>query len=566
MAERRKNLRCAIYTRKSSEEGLEQEFNSLDAQREACEAFILSQRHEGWKALPAAYDDGGFSGGTMDRPALQKLLADIASGQIDVVVVYKVDRLTRALGDFARIVEIFDKRGVSFVSVTQQFNTTSSMGRLTLNVLLSFAQFEREVTGERIRDKIAASKKRGMWMGGFVPTGYEAKDRSLVINEAEAETVRTIFRLYLDLKNVRSVQVEAARLGLVTKAYVSATGRKTGGRSFSRGHIYKVLSNPLYVGEIDHKGTRYPGLHPAIIDRAIWDAVQAQLQTNGHEHRTRVNAKDPSLLAGLLFDEHGRRLTATHAVKSGRRYRYYVVSDAPSAGGSEGLAQASPIRIGAAEIESVVVDQVATFLADPARLFEHLGDELAPDAVVGATDHGRQWRNTLMTGRVNDVQKALHDLVGRVVIGVASLRIEVRRHPLLARLIGDGGPCHPTSNQSIIALDVPCKIKRRGVETKILIEGPDGRGAPRAPDSALAKAVARGFTWFDDLATGRANSIAAIADGEGVTARYVARLMELAFLPPAKVEEILRGNQPVDLTAEHLTRGRLWDVPEQSRS
>ncbi len=292
MAERKKTLRCAIYTRKSSEEGLEQDFNSLDAQREACQAFVLSQRHEGWKALPNAYDDGGFSGGTMERPALQRLLADIASGQIDVVVVYKVDRLTRALNDFARIVDVFDKQGVSFVSVTQQYNTTSSMGRLTLNVLLSFAQFEREVTGERIRDKIAASKKKGMWMGGFVPTGYEPKDRSLVIIEAEADTVRTIFKLYLNLKNVRLVEAEAIRLNLMTKAYVSATGRKTGGRPFSRGHIYRVLSNPLYIGEVDHKGTRYPGLHPAIIDRETWDSVQAQLQVNGHDHRTKDTLRD----------------------------------------------------------------------------------------------------------------------------------------------------------------------------------------------------------------------------------------------------------------------------------
>jgi site-specific DNA recombinase len=254
---RPKTLRCAIYTRKSSEEGLEQDFNSLHAQREACEAYIASQRHEGWKGLPVPYDDGGFSGGSMERPALKTLLADIASGRIDVVVVYKVDRLTRSLTDFARIVEVFDRQGVSFVSVTQQFNTTSSMGRLTLNVLLSFAQFEREVTGERIRDKIAASKKKGMWMGGWVPIGYDRKDRSLVVNEAEAETVRTIFRLYLKRKNVRAVQAELERQQLITKRYVATTGPAMGGLPFRRGHIYHILSNPLYVGEIGHKGTRH---------------------------------------------------------------------------------------------------------------------------------------------------------------------------------------------------------------------------------------------------------------------------------------------------------------------
>lgn len=240
----KKILRCAIYTRKSSEEGLEQDFNSLHAQREACEAFVISQKHEGWKAVATRYDDGGYSGGSMQRPALQKLLADIQSRLVDVVIVYKVDRLTRALSDFAKIVEVFDAQGVSFVSVTQQFNTTSSMGRLTLNVLLSFAQFEREVTGERIRDKIAASKKKGMWMGGFVPIGYDRKDRSLQVNPAEAKTVRIVFRLYLELGNVRLVQAELERLGLRTKQYVTDAGRKLGGLPFRRGHIYWILSNP----------------------------------------------------------------------------------------------------------------------------------------------------------------------------------------------------------------------------------------------------------------------------------------------------------------------------------
>ena len=270
-----RSLRCAIYTRKSSEEGLEQDFNSLHAQREACEAYIASQKQEGWKPLPDAYDDGGFSGGSMERPALQALLADIGAGRVDVVVVYKVDRLTRSLTDFAKIVEVFDAHGVSFVSVTQQFNTTSSMGRLTLNVLLSFAQFEREVTGERIRDKIAASKKKGLWMGGFVPIGYVAKDRTLVVNEAEAAKVREIFRLYLEHRCVRRVQAELDRLKVTTSRYVAKTGKVSGGVPFSRGHLYRILSNPIYVGEIGHKEARYPGQHPAIIDRETWDSVQA---------------------------------------------------------------------------------------------------------------------------------------------------------------------------------------------------------------------------------------------------------------------------------------------------
>jgi DNA invertase Pin-like site-specific DNA recombinase len=258
--------RCAIYTRKSSEEGLEQEFNSLAAQREACEAFIRSQRNEGWVLVRTRYDDGGFSGGNLERPALQHLIADIRAGRIDIVVVYKVDRLTRSLADFARLVELFDAEAVSFVSVTQQFNTTSSMGRLTLNVLLSFAQFEREVTGERIRDKIAASKKKGMWMGGNVPLGYDANQRTLVVNPAEAETVRRIFALYRELGCVRRVKEETDRLGLRTKCSRTAHGTERGGRPFSRGHLYSLLSNPIYTGQIAHKGALYSGQHPALID------------------------------------------------------------------------------------------------------------------------------------------------------------------------------------------------------------------------------------------------------------------------------------------------------------
>src|SRR6201981_2688421 len=262
--------RCAIYPRKSSEEGLEQEFNSLAAQREACEAYIRSQQHEGWASARTRYDDGGFSGGNMERPALLRLLADIRAGRIDIVIVYKVDRLTRSLADFARLVEIFAAEDVSFVSVTQQFNTTSSMGRLTLNVLLSFAQFEREVTGERIRDKIAASKKKGMWMGGNVPLGYDADARALVINPAEAETVRCIFALYREFGCVRRVKEEADRLGLSTKRSTMASGTERGGRPFSRGHLYTLLSNPIYTGRIAHKGELHPGQHPALIKNETW--------------------------------------------------------------------------------------------------------------------------------------------------------------------------------------------------------------------------------------------------------------------------------------------------------
>ena len=280
--------RSAIYTRKSTDEGLEQEFNSLDAQRESCEAYIKSQAGEGWRLVRTRYDDGGISGGTMERPALQRLLSDIKARKIDTIVVYKVDRLTRSLADFAKIVEVFDAHKVSFVSVTQAFNTTTSMGRLTLNMLLSFAQFEREVTGERIRDKIAASKKKGMWMGGSVPLGYDAKDKKLVVNRAEAETVRTLFRLYLELGTVKKLVDEAHRVGLATKRHMRSGGRTIGGQPFTRGHLHQLLANSIYVGEVAHKGVRYAGQHDAIIERKTFDAVQ-QIRTH---QRVRTTCRD----------------------------------------------------------------------------------------------------------------------------------------------------------------------------------------------------------------------------------------------------------------------------------
>src|SRR5712672_4339199 len=367
--------RCAIYTRKSSEEGLEQEFNSLAAQREACEAYIRSQQHEGWLLARNRYDDGGFSGGNLERPAAQRLLTDIRAGRIDIVVVYKVDRLTRSLADFARLVELFDAEAVSFVSVTQQFNTTSSMGRLTLNVLLSFAQFEREVTGERIRDKIAASKKKGMWMGGVVPLGYDASARTLVINPAEAETVRCIFVLYRELGCVRRVKEEADRLGLRTKYGTTAKGTERGGKPFSRGHLYTLLSNPIYAGQIAHKGGLHPGQHSALIDDETWTAVRNQLAANTSHHRRRATAAEPSLLAGLLVDAKGERLTPSHAIKKGRRYRYYASAALITDAGAD---RAQGWRLAAREIEDCVIGILADAVTSPAGLVERFGADGMP--------------------------------------------------------------------------------------------------------------------------------------------------------------------------------------------
>ena len=319
--------RCAIYTRKSTDEGLEQAFNSLDAQREACEAYILSQKHEGWTTLPRGYDDGGFSGGSMDRPGLRQLLADVAAGGIDVVVVYKVDRLTRALADFARIVAIFDAAGVSFVSVTQAFNTTSSMGRLTLNVLLSFAQFEREVTAERVRDKIAASKAKGMWMGGVVPIGYRAEARSLQPVPEEAALVQRIFARYLALGSVHRLKAELDAAGIRTPERRHRDGSRSGGAAFSRGKLYDLLANPLFIGRIRHHEQVHPGQHPAIVDEALWQAVQDRLAANRQSRSRRGAAERPSPLAGRLFDPDGRKMRPSHARRKGRRYRYYVSAD-----------------------------------------------------------------------------------------------------------------------------------------------------------------------------------------------------------------------------------------------
>ena len=358
--------RCATYTRKSSEEGLEQDFNSLDAQREACEAYIRSQVGEGWQPVRTHYDDGGYSGGTLDRPALGSLLADIEAGKVDTIVVYKVDRLTRSLTDFSKIVEILDAHEVSFVSVTQQFNTTTSMGRLTLNMLLSFAQFEREVTGERIRDKIAASKRKGLWMGGNVPLGFEPNGRTLTIVEAEAKTVRTLFRLYLKLGTVRLVREEADRIGLRTKVREAVDRRMRGGRPLSRGHIYHLLSNPIYVGRIAHKGKSYEGQHSPIIDTETWDAVQKRLAAQAPGRSLRASPTKSKPLRGKLFDESGTALTPIHTTKSGRRYRYYVSRCFSQNSTTEKAAHSrSPRwRLPAQEIERLIVNAVLGLFAN----------------------------------------------------------------------------------------------------------------------------------------------------------------------------------------------------------
>jgi site-specific DNA recombinase len=537
--------RCAIYTRKSSEEGLEQEFNSLAAQREACEAYIRSQQHEGWVLARNRYDDGGFSGGNLERPALQHLIADIRAGRLDIVIVYKVDRLTRSLADFARLVELFDTQGVSFVSVTQQFNTTSSMGRLTLNVLLSFAQFEREVTGERIRDKIAASKRKGMWMGGNVPLGYDASERTLVINPAEAETVRRLFALYRELGCVRRVKEEADRLGLRTKCRTTADGTERGGKPFSRGHLYTLLSNPIYTGQIAHKGEYHPGQHPALIDNETWTAVRDRLAANTSGHR--ATAAEPSLLAGFLVDAQGGRLTPSHAVKKGRRYRYYVSAALITEAGTD---RAQGWRLAAREVEEAVIRILIDALTSPASLVQRFGSAAKPSGQIRK-----------MIGRAVDIAAALNgspvqraklvrELVEKVIVDEKTLTIKSRRGAL-------GGDVPSSASEDgrddAVELTATAAFRRRGAEIKLVLPGLAQQTHTSTGDPALIKAIARGRGWFEELATGRARSLQELAKRDGISRRYIRRLVDLAFLSPELVEAILQGRQPVELTATRLT-------------
>jgi len=546
-------LRCAIYTRKSSDDGLDQAFNSLDAQREACEAYILSQAGENWQLIKTRYDDGGLSGGTLDRPALQRLLADIQERKVDTVVVYKVDRLTRSLSDFAKIVEIFDAQGASFVSVTQQFNTTNSMGRLTLNMLLSFAQFEREVTGERIRDKIAASKRKGMWMGGYVPLGYDANGRTLAINVAEAESIRMLYRLYLRVGNVRLVKQEADRLKIVTKRRLRTSGIETGGYPLSRGHIYKLLSNALYLGQIVHKGAAHTGQHPAIIDDDTWNAVQAKLSENAGSRRSGAGANSPSLLTGLLFDQNGRRLTPSHAVKSGRRYRYYVTA---TAGPGTESKVTDTMRIPAHQIEDLVLGAARQFFTDKVQIIDRLelGD-LEPQSLPTIIDRAQTLAASLKSGNTAACRIKLKDLLHRIVI--ASERIEISVSLTGAkRTLGvrHALPNDDTRADSYHCIFVPTVLKRSGLAMKLVIGDVKLRKEVAKADPVLVKTLRRAHYLFGRLTSGEVRSVDEIAVAEGISQSYVVRILRLAFLAPDITQTILQGRQPAHLTAEGLIK------------
>ncbi|MDB5406927.1 MAG: putative resolvase [Rhodospirillales bacterium] len=554
---RGRTLRCAIYTRKSSEEGLEQDFNSLHAQREACEAYIKSQRHEGWVALPEAYDDGGISGGTMARPALQQLLAEITAGRIDVVVVYKVDRLTRSLADFAKIVEIFDARGVSFVSVTQQFNTTSSMGRLTLNVLLSFAQFEREVTGERIRDKIAASKKKGMWMGGIPPLGYTAKDHKLSIVDDEATTVRHIFARYVALGSVRLLKAELDVHGIVSKKVTSASGRQRGGVPIGRGALYALLRNRIYIGEIVHKEQHFPGEHASIVDRDLWQKAQTLLDGNTVD-RADPGTRIPSLLAGVIFDSNGDRLTPTHAVKKGKRYRYYVSRPLLTQQREDGRGY----RVPAAEIEELITERVCRLLADPAAMFEAIRagqhDAAAQKRIIErGRDLAETWPN-LLPARSRHI---LTTLLRRIEVHPDRVEIQILPSQLPALLIGPPVELRRAAEiadpEGPLDLCVPAQLKRAGMEVRMLIQGP--HRAKAAPDQSLIRLIVKAHALREKLLQAGDARIGAIAEGEGLSGSYFARLLRLSYLSPEITSAILDGRQPATLNARKLMTD--WDMP-----
>jgi site-specific DNA recombinase len=542
-------VRCAIYTRKSSEEGLEQEFNSLQAQREACEAFIASQRHEGWVCLRAGYDDGGFSGATIDRPALQRLLADIAAGRVDTIIVYKIDRLTRSLADFAKIVEILDARGASFVSVTQQFNTTTSMGRLTLNILLSFAQFEREVIGERIRDKIAASKQRGMWMGGVPPLSYRAQDGKLFMIESEAEIVRMIFRCYAELGSVRLLKDELEARGIKSKSWTtaSASGRRVGGKPFSRGALYLILQNRLYRGEIVHKGQSHPGEHTPIIDQPLWDAVQAQLAANTTERNSGTCTRQPSLLAGMLFDAGGNRMTPSHATKQGRRYRYYFSRPLIT---KDQRDKPIGLRIPAGEIEQAVTSRMRQWLVDPGSVYQaiRLADPPAQRRLIArAEEIGRGWPE-LPAARQGALLTALIER-----IDIAANRIDIHlRLTRLGALLDMSAPLLPSATEDETQiLSVPIELRRSGREIKMLIDGADPFATGK-PDARLIKLLIRARRFNATLVDSDGVPFAALAKREGVSPSYFTRLVRLSYLAPNIIQAILDGRQPRDLTADKL--------------
>jgi len=552
----RSPIRCVIYTRKSSEEGLEQEFNSLDAQREACEAYIKSQAHEGWVLINTRYDDGGFSGGNMNRPALVQLMEDIQSREIDIILVYKVDRLSRSLADFSKMVETFDEHDVSFVSITQHFNTSTSMGRLTLNVLLSFAQFEREVTGERIRDKFAASKKKGMWMGGHVPLGYDNIDRSLVINSTEAETVRHIYQRYLDLESVKLLKEELDREGVRSKRGKNGAG----GNPFSRGALYALLQNPLYIGKIRHKEKVYDGNHKPIINKSQWKSVQETLKRNRRATYLRTNAKEPSLLAGLVFDKDNRPLSPTHTRKKNRRYRYYV---------NQAVLQFKQIppntvtRVPAQQLESLVIKDLTNLLKDSVRLLAALSTiKLSATEQKALKDKATNLSEYWARLEVNQQITHLTNIVKKISLTRSSMTIVYSLSGIANDLLEHADYQGDETFQTETALE----LKRCGVETKLVVEQTASQKnlKPHADSvRAIQDALKKGLIWNQALVSGEVRSAKELAEKDRYDPRYISQLMRLAYLSPNIISRIFKGDIPHDCTLKKLKKGFPLEWAEQ---
>lgn len=528
-----RKLRCAIYTRKSSEDGLEQEFNSLHAQREACAAYIASQKHEGWVLLPEQYDDGGLSGGSLERPALQQLLQDIAEGRVDQIIVYKIDRLTRSLADFSKIVDTLDAAEASFVSVTQSFNTATSMGRLTLNMLLSFAQFEREVTAERIRDKIAASKRRGLWMGGQVPLGYDADGRTLKINEAEAETIRTLYDLYEKHGTVRVVKSAADELGLRSKQRTTGNDTRTGGVALDRGHIHHLLTNPIYAGRIRHKDNVHDGQHEAIIDPERWDRIQQALQDRATKDRERTTAKQRSLLCGKIFDETGDRLTPSHSkTRAGTRLRYYVSHRLIK---NSGETNKDGWRLPAEELEQKVAHVLRSHIGRTSFI-----GRIVPDVSASAIAIARDKVQSVCKGTRT---KPPLDLIERIelVPGQINITISVEK---LGELLGRNIEDIPADPFTITA---SFQLRKRGVETKLVFTD-----APGDRDQTLIKNIAKAHDWYQQIKVGK--TLSEIAQDSNTSNHRVQHMIELAFLAPNIVNDVLDGKQPTGFTSNWFRR------------
>ena len=531
-----KPIHCAIYTRKSSDEGLEQSFNSLDAQREACAAYILSQASEGWVQLPDIYDDGGLSGGTLERPSLKRLLTEVREGRVDIIVVYKVDRLTRSLLDFAKLVEAFDKAGTSFVSVTQSFNTTTSMGRLTLNMLLSFAQFEREVTAERIRDKIAASKAKGMWMGGSPPLGYKPDGRSLAIVDEHAAIIRTVFQRYLSLGNVRLVAEALARDGIVSPRRTRiSSGTGYGGGAFSRGQIHLLLKCATYIGEVHHKGQVYKGLHQPIIEREVWDKAQALLAGHVRGGKRGPRAEHHSVLAGRIVDAGGEPLIPSHACKGRVRYRYYVSRDLQTTPGAAG------IRLPAVEIETAVSTRLAKLFEDGIALGSAEWLRIPPAEVP------------LIIARCGDLRGELNSR-GRQRLAALVTQVRVRDSGIeidcASTAIAQALSVEHHGEPSTITLVSDVQLRRSGTAMR-LIQG-DGNTVGATWTASLIKLILKARRWWAILRGGEVD-IKRLAASEGVQAGYITRVLRLAFLAPSVVDAILAGNVLPHVDAAALT-------------